>query len=202
MTSSGVYAIRPAVEQDSGAMLEIYRPYIERGFASFEEEVPDLEEFDRRRTHYQESAPWLVATFDERVIGYTYAAAHRGRPAYRWNRELSIYLDASFHGKGIGNALYFALLSVLKWQGYVNVLAGVALPNDPSERFHEKIGMTAIGTYHHIGYKFGTYCDVRWYELFIGDKEANPAPIRSLEGYWDLADWQLIVREALQKISL
>ncbi|MCB0601311.1 MAG: N-acetyltransferase [Saprospiraceae bacterium] len=195
------FLIRPATEADSAPMLAIYRPYIEVGYVSFEEVVPDLDEFDRRRMHYQASAPWLVVTFEHKVIGYAYAAAHRGRPAYRWTRELSIYLDTDHHRRGVAQALYFALIQVLQWQGYVNVLAGVTLPNPASERFHEKLGMTPVGTYHHIGYKFGTYCDVRWYELFIGELHTPPAEIRSLEGFWQSREWEVICSEALAKVG-
>jgi GNAT superfamily N-acetyltransferase len=39
------------------------------------------------------------------VAGYAYAGAYRPRPAYRFTVENSIYLDPSFHRRGIGLAL-------------------------------------------------------------------------------------------------
>lgn len=192
-----MYDLRPATATDVAAMLAIYRPFIEDGFASFEEEVPSLDEFERRRIHYQATAPWLVATHQGQVIGYAYAAAHRGRPAYRWTKELSVYLHPDHQGHGVGRVLYAALLDVLSWQGYANVLAGVALPNPASERFHEKMGMQLIGTYHRVGFKHGRFCDVRWYELFIGNPDEPVGIIKDLPTYWQGDHWSATRQKAI-----
>lgn len=43
--------IRTATEKDAAALLDIYRPYVERTAITFEYEVPTLEEFRQRICH-------------------------------------------------------------------------------------------------------------------------------------------------------
>lgn len=42
--------------------------------------------------------------------------------------------------------------------------AGIALPNPASVALHEKLDFTQAGIFREVGYKFGRYCDVAWYE--------------------------------------
>jgi phosphinothricin acetyltransferase len=50
-------------------------------------------------------APWLVCLLEETIVGYGYAGEHRSRSAYRWNRELSVYVDERYRRRGIARAL-------------------------------------------------------------------------------------------------
>jgi phosphinothricin acetyltransferase len=59
-------------------------------------------------------------------------------------------------------------------QGYFKAFAGVTLPNPASERLHESVGFTPVGTYHGSGYKFGAWHDVRWYERELQQERAAP----------------------------
>ena len=60
-------------------------------------------------------------------------------------------------------------------QGFVNVYAGIALPNPASVALHESIGMRRIGVYERVGYKFGAWHDVAWYGMRIADPVGQPA---------------------------
>lgn len=159
----------------SAGMLEIYRPFIETGWTSFETEVPSVDEFDLRVTKTLEQFPWLVALDDRgEVIGYAYGGAHRSRVAYRWNSELSVYVHSDWQKKGVAKHLYKVLMEVLQAQGYLNFLAGITLPNDASVAFHENLGFEKVGIYRNIGYKMGHYRDVGWWSLFIGNPDEKP----------------------------
>ncbi len=59
-------------------------------------------------------------------------------------------------------------------QGFVNVYAGIALPNPASVALHESIGMWRIGVYERVGYKFGAWHDVAWYGIRIADPPGPP----------------------------
>jgi phosphinothricin acetyltransferase len=57
----------------------------------------------------------------------------------------------------------------------VNAYAGVTLPNPASERLHEAIGMRRFAVYRRVGFKFGAWHDVAWYELRLADPAGTPA---------------------------
>ena len=168
--------LRPArPEADAARVAEIYRPAVEASYISFEEVAPTADEMAERMHRVLARLPWLVAEDESGlVVGYAYASPHRDRAAYRWSVDISVYVDAGRHGRGIGRALYDALLERLRGQGFVNVYAGVTLPNPASVALHEAIGMARVGVYHRVGYKLGEWRDVAWYELRLTEPEKNP----------------------------
>lgn len=170
--------IRPAdADRDAQAVAEIYRPAVEGSVATFEEIAPSAEEMGRRIRSTMLLTPWVVA--EQRpggtVTGYAYASRHRERAGYRWSVDISVYIHPEHRGRGVGRLLYDELISLLRRQGFVNVYAGIAIPNVPSVSLHEHIGMRWIGTYEHVGFKFGEWHDVAWYGLRLVDPPPAPA---------------------------
>ncbi|MEZ6038236.1 MAG: N-acetyltransferase family protein [Planctomycetota bacterium] len=159
------FALRKAdPDRDAAALLEIYRPFVEGSTTSFEVVAPSIAEFAERIRAAQRAHEWLVAAEGDELLGYAYGGTHRMREAYRHTVEVSVYVGAGGRGRGIGRALYERLFEVLAAQGHCNAVAGITLPNDPSVLFHEQLGFTPIGVFHGVGFKFGAWRDVAWYE--------------------------------------
>jgi len=169
------FTIRPIREADHAAVLDIYAPYITHSVVSFEYEVPSLETFSRRITDITAFYPWLVAVVDGRIAGYAYAGPHRARKAYGWSSEVSVYLDAAYHRRGIARKLYQVLFQILRLQGMINVYAGITLPNPASESLHAAMGFRDIGVYRNTGFKMDAWHDVKWMSLSIGVHTIPPA---------------------------
>lgn len=150
---------------DADACAAIYAPYVRDTTISFELEPPSATEMGRRMADVAELAPWLVAEADGRVVGYAYGSRFRARPAYAWSVEVSVYVDAGAHRRGVGRALYRALLAGLCLQGFHSALAGIALPNPASVRLHEALGFVAVGSFPEVGYKHGRWWDVGFWRL-------------------------------------
>ena len=166
-------------ERDAPAVAAIYRPAVTEGLASFEEVEPDAGEMARRIRTTLERTPWLVAEgHDGQVIGYAYAAVHRERAGYRWSADISVYVAPTAQGRGVGRALYDVLIPMLREQGFVNVYAGITLPNPASVGLHEGIGMRRIGVYERVGWKFGAWRDVAWYGMRIAEPAGLPPEVR------------------------
>ncbi len=165
-------------DRDAAAIAAIYRPSVEGGLASFEEVAPDAVEMAARIRRTLERTPWLVAEDEGTVLGYAYAAPHQERPGYRWAVNISVYVAAEAREMGIGRALYDELLAILRRQRFVNVYAGITLPNPASVALHEGIGMERIGVYERIGFKLGEWHSVAWYGLRLAESVgAPPEPI-------------------------
>lgn len=169
---------------DAASVAAIYRPAVEASIASFEEIAPAAEDMAARMRAILDRTPWLVAEVDGVVAGYAYAAGHRERAGYRWSVDISVYVDGAAHRRGIGRGLYDALLPILRRQGFVNAYAGIALPNPASVALHEAIGMRLVGVYERVGFKFGAWHDVAWYQLRLLEPAgvpAEPIPLPELE---------------------
>lgn len=161
--------IRDVKPSDAAGIASIYNHYILETAVTFEEAVVDAGEIEGRITETcGEKLPWVVAE-DEAgaVIGYAYASKWKGRCAYRYSVEVTVYLAPESTGKGAGSALYTALFAALKTLGYHVVIGGITLPNEASIALHEKFGLEKAGHFKEVGYKFGTWTDVGYWQGFL-----------------------------------
>lgn len=160
-------------------MLAIYAPYVRDTAITFEYEVPTAAEFGARLHHVLPEYPWLVCRAPGQVLGYAYAHRHMERAAYGWNVECSVYVLGSARGRGVGRALYGALLELLRLQGVVNAYGCIAVPNEPSEALHRATGFSLLGHFPASGWKQGRWHDIVWYGRCLQEPGAGePAPLR------------------------
>lgn len=159
---------------DAAAVAAIYAPAVESSIATFEEVAPSADEMAARMHRTLQRTPWLVAEAGGELTGYAYAGPHHERPGYRWSVNVSVYLRTDAQGRGIGRRLYDELFAILRRQRFVNVYAGVALPNPASEALHRSMGMAQVAVYRRVGYKFGAWHDVAWLGLRLSDPPGTP----------------------------
>lgn len=163
--------LRPALPSDADAIAAIYSHYILTTTISFEETPVDGVEIAQRMAIVQSHGlPYLVAEDNGIVAGYPYATPWRVRRAYRSSVETSVYLRDGIAGRGMGTLLYRALLAELTKAGYHLAIGGIAQPNAASVALHEKLGFEQVALFKEVGYKFGRWIDVGYWQLIL-----NPA---------------------------
>jgi phosphinothricin acetyltransferase len=172
--------IRLAGEGDAGQIASIYRPYVEQSRISFEEFAPDPAEIARRMSG--PIHPWLVAEDDGRIVGFASTSPMRNRNAYRWSVETGIYVAPEAQGRGLGRKLLAAHLELLQRQGFVTIVAGIALPNEASVALHEKLGFALSGVERGVGFKLGQWIDVGRWQKDLAPRDAAPAEPLPYEG--------------------
>jgi L-amino acid N-acyltransferase YncA len=162
--------VRDAVEPDLPAIQEIYSHYVLYGLATFEETPPSVEELLERMHNIRlHGLPYLVATIDERVVGYAYASPYRSRPAYRFTVEDSGYVEQRQQGKGIGTALLSRLISRCEegnWRQMVAVIGDSG--NKGSIALHRRLGFRDVGTLKDVGFKLGRWVDTVMMQRGLG----------------------------------
>jgi phosphinothricin acetyltransferase len=169
--------LRLGTPDDAEACVALYAPYVRETSITFEYEVPTVADFRQRIETVLKLAPWLLAveTRDghERVLGYAYGGTWRTRVAYRWVVETAIYVDKDARGRGIGKALYGALMELLRLQGFCRAIGGITLPNVESEKLHERLGFKFVGNFRKCGWKQGTWWDVGFWELELREQSGE-----------------------------
>ena len=177
--------VRLARDTDIPAITGINDWYIAQTAANFNVQ-PDGEEAMLEQWHHtRERYPWLVAEASGTVVGFAGASPWKGRCAYDWSAEVTVYVHHENHRKGAGAALYVRLFEILRNQGYRTVLAGITQPNQASVRLHERMGMTKVGHMMRVGWKFQAWHDVGYWQLELVGDDAAPQTIKRVSEVCD-----------------
>ena len=152
---------------DAEQICEIYNHHVRNTVVTFEEAPVAVDEMARRIATVTEKWPWFVWEEQGAIAGYAYAGMWKERSAYRFSVESTVYVAEKRVRRGIGAALYRALLPELKVRGAHYVIGGIALPNDASVALHETLGFEKIGHFKEVGFKHGRWVDVAYWTLIL-----------------------------------
>jgi len=159
--------LRKVRTDDVSRICDIYNHYVMHTPVTFEEIPVTAAEMQSRILKVTETLPWLVSEEDGKLIGYCYASKWRVRTAYRHSVEATVYMHPASVGKGKGAELLGALLAELRAREVHCVMGGVALPNPASIALLEKFGLSQVAHFREVGYKFGTWIDVGYWQLML-----------------------------------
>ncbi|WP_055700552.1 GNAT family N-acetyltransferase [Streptomyces silaceus] len=170
--------VRPGIEADLAPLTALYNHYVRETAVTFDTVVFLPEERRPWLLSHPKDGPHRLMVAQERdsasrpgrLLGYATSSPFRAKPAYATSVEVSVYCAPDARGRGIGTLLYKALFEALAGEDLHRAYAGIAQPNEPSVRLHERFGFRHVGTYAEVGRKFGRYWDVAWYELPLGPR--------------------------------
>jgi L-amino acid N-acyltransferase YncA len=152
--------VRRAVLEHAEAIDAIYRPIVIETAISFEEEPPNRSEI-RRRISRTLPGSWRK-TVNASSVTDTQPHFILGRRTDGRRRSRSMSRETP---RGIGRQLLARLIDELRNRGYVNALAGIALPNDPSGGLFESHGFERIALRKRVGFKLDRWHDVGWWQV-------------------------------------
>jgi L-amino acid N-acyltransferase YncA len=161
--------IRQATMDDAAQLFDIYNHYVLETPITFEEQPVTIEDMVQRIQDTLQSLPWLVWDQGQRLLGFCYASKWKGRCAYRYSLESTVYLRPDAVGRSVGSQLYGALLDELRQRQFHTVIGGIALPNPASVALHEKYGFEKVAQFKQVGNKFGEWIDVGYWQLLLVD---------------------------------
>jgi phosphinothricin acetyltransferase len=142
----------------------IYNYYIKNTTVTFEETPVAPADIAQRIATVSAEFPWLVLERDAHIVGYAYAARFHARSAYRFTVETTVYVANDAHRTRVGSELYGDLLERLRAQKLHRALGVIALPNEASVALHEKLGFHKVGELEEVGFKFGRWINVGYWE--------------------------------------
>lgn len=147
--------LRSYQKQDAQAIVAIINYNILNSTALYDYHPRTLEQ---QQTIFEDKLkkgfPVIVATMDNRIVGFGYYSEFRFRDAYRFTVEHSVYVSNDYHGKGIGKQLLSELISLAKKQKLHTMVAVIDSENQSSVAFHKQFGFATVGIIKESGYKF------------------------------------------------
>jgi L-amino acid N-acyltransferase YncA len=156
-------------ETHSGAILDLLNEAIEHSTALY----------DYRPRSPESMVSWFKAKeagrfpvvglegHDGELLGFASYGPFRAWPAYKYSVEHSVYVHREHRGRAIGTALMRRLIEVATDQQYHVMVAGIDVTNTVSIAMHEKLGFVHAGTIRQVGFKFGRWLDLAFYQLTL-----------------------------------
>ncbi len=127
----------------------------------------------KRRGKY----PIIGVTSDAgELMGFATYDAFRARPAYKYTVEHSLYVAQPFRGRGLGALLLRQVIDRAAAQEYHVLIGVIDSCNAASIALHARFGFQHVGTMPQVGYKFGRWLDVCFYQLIL------PTPAQPRDG--------------------
>lgn len=160
--------IRQTVLSDAERICEIYNHYVNNTVISFEVTPVFPEEMERRIFDILDCENlYYVIENEEKVLGYVYLSQWLPRRAYSMTKEVSIYIDKDYSGKGLATLLYEHIFKNIDRNSVHTLISGIALPNPASVRLHEKFGFKQVSETEETGRKFGRWIDVGHWQIIL-----------------------------------
>lgn len=160
--------IRDATPNDAAAIAAIWNPVIRDTAATFNAQEKTAADIAQMITARQtDGHAFLVATLDDRILGFATYSQFRGGIGYARTMEHTIILSPAATGQGTGRTLMRHLEQHARAAGAHSLFAGVSAENPAGLAFHSRAGFAEVARLQQVGHKFGRYMDLVLMQKFL-----------------------------------
>jgi len=162
-------------ERHAAAILEIFNEAILNSTALYVYEARTLQNmvdwFEAKRTG---GFPVIgIESSSGTLMGFGSYGPFRAYPAYKYTVEHSVYVHKDYRGSGLGRMLMQALIAAARQSDLHAMIGAIDAANSGSIALHERLGFKPVGTLPQVGFKFGRWLDLAFYQLLF-DTPARP----------------------------
>jgi L-amino acid N-acyltransferase len=167
--------VRCNFERHAEAILEIFNDAILHSTALYDYEPRTVQNmvawFDAKRAG---SFP-VIGIEDSKgiLLGFGSYGIFRAWPAYKYTVEHSVYVHKDHRGRGLGRTVIQELMAAARENDVHAMIGGIDAANAGSIALHEQLGFKHVGTLAQVGFKFGGWLDLAFYQLLL-DTPAHP----------------------------
>jgi len=141
LRSPGIVHYRDATPEDLPRIVDIYNSTIPARMVTADTEVVSV---DSRlgwfKEHSSKRPLWIVEDQANKIIGWVSFQSFYGRPAYDATAEISIYLDPSIRGKGLGKKVLEYTMDRCSALKIKTLLGFIFSHNEPSLKLFKHAG--------------------------------------------------------------
>lgn len=161
------WIIREAEEKDIDRIRDIYNQGITDRIATLEERPKTRKEMDRWFRGRPSRYAVLVAERTGAVQGWASLNPYSHRCAYSGVAEISVYIDRSWRGKGVGSLLLRALEDKAKENGFYKIVLFTFPFNQLGQGLYRKMDFREVGVFRNHGKLDDRFVDVMAMEKLI-----------------------------------
>ena len=163
-------AVRFASLDDAAAICTIYNQGIEDRVATLEIELRDADERRRWLASRGPRYPVVVAEAAGPVMGWASLNSFNPRHCYDNVADISVYVERSGQGKGVGRILLGRLIELGRGLDFHKLVLACFPTNKPGVALYERMGFVPVGIYREQGLLDGKWVDVLIMEQLLAGR--------------------------------
>ncbi len=167
--------VQCSFDRHADAILDIFNDAILNSTALYEYKPRTMETmvgwFDAKR-----AGGFPVIGVEDRagtLLAFGSYGAFRPFPANKYTVEHSVYVHKDQRGRGLGRVVMQEIVAAARRNDLHALIGGIDSTNAGSIALHERLGFRHVGTLPHVGFKFGRWLDLAFYQLLL-DTPAHP----------------------------
>lgn len=151
------------------AILDIFNEAIQTSTALYDYQPRPLESMETWFAAKDQSNFPVIGIEEERgtLIAFGSFGTFRTWPAYKYSVEHSVYVHKDYRGHGLGRLVMQALIEAARQRDVHALIGGIDASNAESIALHERLGFRHVGTLPQVGFKFGRWLDLAFYQLLL-----------------------------------
>jgi phosphinothricin acetyltransferase len=119
-------------------------------------------------TKHRNNFPVIGVVSDSgELMGFASYSSFRPWPAYKYTVEHSLYVAAPWRRRGVGALLLRNIIDRATAQDHHVLIGGIDATNAASIALHERFGFERVATMRQVGFKFGEWLDLCFYQLVL-----------------------------------
>jgi L-amino acid N-acyltransferase YncA len=159
--------IRPARPDDAKEIARIYNQGVQDRAATFENAYATPEERYLWVVSRPDEYPVLIAEVKHTMMGWASLTPYSPRACYKGIADLSIYIDRSLRGHGVGQELMKAMQNIAREKGYYKLVGRIIADNEPGRKLCQMAGWKEVGVHEKHGKLANTWHDLVLVEYLI-----------------------------------
>jgi L-amino acid N-acyltransferase len=166
---ANIQLITCTYQQHAGAILDILNEAIATSTALYDYNPRTIESmklwFDIKNAN---SFPVLGLVNDQQqLMAFGSFGTFRAFPAFKYSVEHSVYVHKDFRGKGYGRIIMQALIEAASSRNLHALIGAIDANNTASINLHKSLGFMQVGVLSQVGFKFGRWLDLAFYQLLL-----------------------------------
>ena len=161
------FEIRTATRDDAQSISDIYNHYVDCSTCTFDLTRESLAERIAWLEARTDRHPVVVCLHEQQIIGWGSLSQWNPRPGYARTAEVSFYVRHDWHRRGVGRLILSDLIARARRLKHRVLIGGASADQVASIRLQEDFGFVKVAHFRDVGYKFGRWLDVVYFQLHL-----------------------------------
>ncbi|MCT8975174.1 arsinothricin resistance N-acetyltransferase ArsN1 [Clostridium sp. CX1] len=162
------YITRKAKIEDILFITNIYNEGIEDRIATLETRIRDIDEMKEWFTTRGERYKVVVIEDSQGIVrGWASINVFNSRCCYSGVGDISVYVERTMRGKGLGKKILNYLIEIAKEQDFHKLILSTFESNEIGKRLYKSTGFREVGTYINQGILDGKFVNITIMEKLL-----------------------------------